>query len=164
MTKLCFWHWAEEQPEVKKLAARRDKLREQYTDLRNKTDAMLDNAVDFDRAKNMLNHCNWSYGATSNSQVDDTHTLYGMHPELVVERNSEVISTLREMALRACSTAAGLHISETKKREEWNAVIEELSKVRDSLKPRYEQYEALEDAKAKEASEQQPEPSTVPAA
>ena len=36
--------------------------------------------------------------------------------------------------------------------------------TRESLKPRYEQYEALEDAKAKEAAEEQPELSTVPAA
>ena len=164
MTKLCFYHWADEQPEVKKLADRRDKVRQQLTDLHEKVNAMLDNAVDFDRARSMLNNCNWSYDKSSEEQDEITHTLYGIHPEAVVNRNCEVISTLREMALRACGTAAGLYVSENKKRDELKSLIEQISETRESLKPRYEQYEALEDAKAKEAAEEQPELSTVPAA
>jgi len=163
MTKLCFWHWADEQPEVKKLTIRIDKIRKQITDLNNKTDAMIENVVDFDRARNMLNRCNWSYDASSELQDNETHTLYGIHPEAVVERNNEVISTLREMALRACGTAANLHISKTDKDQHLQALLKQVDQIRESLKPRYQQYEALEDAKAKETLEQQPESSTVPA-
>ncbi len=71
--------------------------------------------------------------------------IYGVHPELFVDGQMEVVVKLRQLAFQESEHAANVNKAARAAQEAFDKVINEIGKQYDDLKPKWEALQTHED-------------------
>ena len=142
---LDYYNWLQEQPERKRLEKYRDGLREEFQ----KHDRDAGNAIRksfaFYASAERVEEALHEWQCTSDDADDSMQKVYGIHPELFVDHQMEVVVTLRQLAFQASQHAAQLNNDARAVQKTFDTVIKEISEQYDDLKPKWEALQTKED-------------------
>jgi hypothetical protein len=146
---LDYYNWLLQQPERQKLEKQRDELRKQFQEEEHFSDRAMRQSFAFYASADRIEEAKDEFECTSETDDDSMHKIYGIHPELFVDRQMEVVVILRRLALEAAQGAIELNKKARSIRQEFDKVVDEISKQYDDLKP---QWEALQNNNNEEES------------
>jgi hypothetical protein len=142
---LDYYNWLQEQPERQELEKRRDGLREQFQEHdRNAARAMRKSFAYYASAERVEEALH-EWQCTSETDDDSMQKIYGIHPELFVDGQMDVVVTLRQLAFQASENAADLNKAARVAQQAFDAAINEIGKQYDDLKPKWEALQTKED-------------------
>jgi len=140
---LDYYNWLQQQPERQKLEKQRDELREQFQEHdRNAARAMRKCFALYASAER-IEEARDEWQCTSDTDDEAMHKIYGIHPELFVEHQMDVVITLRQMAFQKAQDAVTLNDAARSTKQEFDDVIEEISKQYDSMKQTYQDIQTV---------------------
>ena len=142
---LNYYSWLQEQPERQKLEKQRDELREQFQQFERNSSQAMRKSFAYYASADRTEEARDEWQCTSNENDEAMHKIYGIHPELFVDYQMDVVVKLKQLALEAAQEAisAALHAQIAKK--EFDKVIDEIGKQYDDLKPQWEALQTKED-------------------
>ena len=146
---LTYYHWLQEQPERQKLDKKRDELRETFQKLERSALAALRKSFSYYASAERVEEALHEWQCTSDDADDSMQKIYGIHPELFVDGQMEVVVKLRQLAFQESEHAANLNKAARAAKEVFDKVIKEIGEQYDVLKP---QWEALQSTETKEES------------
>ncbi len=142
---LDYYNWLQEQPERQKLEKQRDGLRQQFqVEERNAGRAMAKSFA-FHASAERVEEARDEWQCTSDTDDDAMHKIYGIHPELFVDHQMDVVATLRQLAFQEAHKAILLNEAARSNKHEFEKVIKEISAQYDALKPKWEALQTNED-------------------
>ena len=135
---LDYYNWLLQQPERQKLEKQRDGLREQFQKHDRDAGNAMRKSFAYHASAERIEEARDEWQCTSNEDDDAMRKIYGIHPELFVDYQMDVVVKLRQLALEAAQEAisAALHAQIAKK--EFDKVVDEIGKQYDALKSKWE--------------------------
>ena len=143
--KLDYWNWLQQQPERQKLEKQRDELREQFQKLERNSSKAMRKSFAFYASADRIEEAKDEWQCTSNENDETMHKIYGIHPELFVDYQMDVVVTLRQLALEAAQGAIELNKQARSTKQVFETVVDEICKQYDALKSQWEALQAKED-------------------
>ena len=135
---LDYYNWLQEQPERQKLEKQRDGLREQFQEHERFSAKAMRQSFAFYASADRIEEARDEWQCTSNENDEAMHKIYGIHPELFVDYQMDVVVTLRQLALEAAAGAIELNKKARSTKQEFEAVVDEIGKQYDAFKPKWE--------------------------
>jgi hypothetical protein len=135
---LDYYNWLQQQPERQKLEKQRDELREQFQEHERSALAALRKSFSYYASAERVEEALHEWQCTSDDADDSMQKIYGVHPELFVDGQMEVVVKLRQMAFQESEHAANLSKAARAAQEVFDKVIKEIGKQYDDLKPKWE--------------------------
>ena len=134
-----YWQWLDQQPEYTALNEKRDDYREQFKQLDREAQRSLRKSLGFHACAEKIEDGIHEWQDTS--QEDDLvmHKIYGIHPELAVDAQADVMTHLRQQAFEHAAEAARLNQSARSRQKAFDAVIEDITKLHDKLRPKFDE-------------------------
>ena len=149
---LTYYHWLQEQPERQKLDKKRDELRETFQKLERSALAALRKSFSYYASAERVEEALHEWQCTSDDADDSMQKIYGIHPELFVDGQMEVVVTLRQLAFQEAHKAVNLNEAARSTKHEFEKVIKEIGDQYDALKPKWE---ALQNTEAQTNSKEE---------
>ena len=135
---LDYYNWLQKQPERQELEKRRDGLREQFQEHdRNAARAMRKSFAYYASAERVEEALH-EWQCTSDDADDSMQKIYGIHPELFVDGQMDVVVKLRQLAFQESEHAANVNKAARAAQEAFDKVISEIGKQYDDLKPNWD--------------------------
>ena len=135
---LDYYNWLQEQPERQKLIKRRDGLREQFQEHdRNASQAMRKSFAYYASAER-VETAKDEWQCTSDNDDETMYKIYGIHPELFVDYQMDVVVKLKQLALEAAHGAIELNKLASSTKQEFEQTIKKIGDQYDALKPKWE--------------------------
>ena len=135
---LVYYEWLQQQPERQKLEKQRDELREQFQ----KHDLDAGNAMRksfaYHASAERIEEARDEWQCTSNEDDDAMRKIYGIHPELFVDYQMDVVVMLRQMTFQEAQRAVQLNDAARSTKAKFDKVINEIGKQYDALKSKWE--------------------------
>ena len=135
---LVYYEWLQQQPERQKLEKQRDELRKQFQEDEHFSDRAMRQSFAFYASADRIEEARDEFQCTSEADDDSMHKIYGIHPELFVDRQMEVVVILRGLAFEAAQGAIELNKKARSTKQEFEAVVDEIGKQYDALKSKWE--------------------------
>lgn len=135
---LDYYNWLLQQPERQKLEKQRDELRKQFQEDEHFSDRAMRKSFAFYASADRIQEARDEFQCTSETDDDSMHKIYGIHPELFVDQQMEVVVILRQLALEAAQGAVELNKNARSTKQEFDKVIDEIGKQYDAFKPKWE--------------------------
>lgn len=148
---LDYYNWLQQQPERIVLGEKRDKLREQFQQHDRDASRALRKSFALYGSAERVEEALHEWQCTSDNDDDAMQKIYGIHPELFVDTQMEVVVTLRQMAFQQSKTAVEFNDAARSSQQAFNAVVDEIGKQYDALKPKWE---ALQNTEAQTNSKE----------
>ena len=136
--KLDYYNWLQEQPERQKLDKQRDGLREQFQKHDRNALAALRKSFSYYASAERVEEALHEWQCTSDDADDSMQKIYGIHPELFVDGQMDVVVKLRQLAFQESEHAANINKAARAAQEAFNVVIHKIGKQYDDLKPQWE--------------------------
>ena len=134
---LDYYNWLQQQPERQKLEKQRDELRKQFQEDEHFSNRAMRQSFAFYASADRIEEARDEYQCTSEADDDSMHKIYGIHPELFVDRQMEVVVILRRLALDAAQSAIDLNKKACSTKQKFEAVVDEIGKQYDDLKSKW---------------------------
>ena len=135
---LDYYNWLLQQPERQKLEKQRDELRKQFQEDEHFSDRAMRKSFAFYASADRIEEARDEFQCTSETADDSMHKIYGIHPELFVDHQMEVVVVLRGLALEAAQGAVELNKKARSTKQEFDKIVDEIGKQYDTLKPKWE--------------------------
>ena len=135
---LDYYNWLLQQPERQKLEKQRDELRKQFQEDERLSDRAMRKSFAFYASADRIEEAKDEFQCTSEADDDSMQKIYGIHPELFVDHQMEVVVTLRSLALEAAQAAIALNKKARSIKQEFDNVVGEIGKQYDALKSKWE--------------------------
>ena len=142
---LDYYNWLLQQPERQKLEKQRDELREQFQKLERNSSQAMRKSFAYYASADRIEEAKDEWQCTSNKNDEAMHKIYGIHPELFVDYQMDVVVKLRQLALEAAQGAIELNKLASSTKQEFEHVVDEIGKQYDDLKPKWEALQSKED-------------------
>ena len=147
--KLDYYNWLQQQPERQKLEKQRDGLREQFQKHDRDDGNAMRKSFAYHASAERIEEARDEWQCTSNEDDDAMRKIYGIHPELFVDYQMDVVVMLRQMTFQEAQRAVQLNDAARSTKTEFDKVIDEIGKQYDALKSKWE---ALQTNETKEES------------
>lgn len=148
---LDYFNWLEKQPERIALVELREKHREAFQDARRNAETSMEQSIASYAAAERIAEVADHYECTSDKEDETMHRMYGIHPELFVERQMDVASQLKQIAFQKAHEAVCCNEAASSRKLAFDAVVDDIGKQYDELKAKWEA------SKTEEASETEEE-------
>ena len=135
---LVYYEWLQQQPERQKLEKQRDELREQFQKLERNSSQAMRQSFAFYASAERIEEARDEWQCTSDTDDEAMHKIYGIHPELFVDYQMDVVVTLRQLALEAAGGAIELNKLARSTKQEFDKVVDEIGKQYDAFKSKWE--------------------------
>jgi len=135
---LDYYNWLLQQPERQRLEKQRDELREQFQEHERFSAKAMRQSFAFYASADRIEEVRDEWQCTSEGDEDSMHKIYGIHPELFVDYQLDVAVTLRRLALEAAQKAIELNKNARSTKQEFDNVVDEISKQYDAFKLKWE--------------------------
>ena len=135
---LDYYNWLLQQPERQKLEKQRDGLREQFQKHDRDAGNAMRKSFAYHASAERIEEARDEWQCTSNEDDDAMRKIYGIHPELFVDYQMDVVVTLRQLAFQEAHKAVNLNEAARSTKAEFDKVIEEIGKQYDALKSKWE--------------------------
>tara|TARA_R100001460_G_scaffold59054_1_gene98862 strand:- start:1327 stop:1788 length:462 start_codon:yes stop_codon:yes gene_type:complete len=135
---LDYYNWLLQQPERQKLEKQRDELREQFQKLERNSSQAMRKSFAYYASADRIEEARDEWQCTSNENDEAMHKIYGIHPELFVDYQMDVVVKLRQLALEAAQGAIELNKNARSTKQEFDNVVDEITKQYDAFKPKWE--------------------------
>jgi hypothetical protein len=136
-----YWQWLDQQPEYTALSKKRDNYREQFNQFDREAQCSLRKILAFHACAAKIEDGIFEWENTSAEEDRAMHKIYGIHPEPAVDDQADVMTHLRQQAFEHAAEAARLNQSARSKQKAFEAVIEDISKLCDKLRIKFDQLE-----------------------
>jgi hypothetical protein len=146
---LDYYNWLQEQPERQKLERQRDELREQFQKLERNSAKAMRQSFAFYASADRIEEARDEWQCTSDTDDEAMHKIYGIHPELFVDYQMDVVVTLRQLALEAAGGAIELNKLARSTKQDFDKVVDEIGKQYDDLKPKWEALQSNDNEESK---------------
>ena len=133
-----FWQWLKQQPERIELDEKREKLRKKYEESDRQAQATLRMSFAYQACAEKIEDSILHWQCSSESEDDTMHKIYGLHPELVVDNQADVMKWLKQQAFGKAAEAAAHNNAARSSEKAWSALSSEFGKQYDALKPKWE--------------------------
>ena len=140
---LDYYNWLQQQPERQKLEKQRDELREQFQKLERNSARAMRQSFAYYASADRIEEARDEWQCTSDTGDEAMHKIYGIHPELFVDYQMDVVVKLRQLALEAAQGAIELNKIARSTKQEFDNVVEEISKQYDSMKQTYQDIQTV---------------------
>ena len=137
-----FFSWIQKQPERIELDKKREKLRKEYEESDRQARITLRMSFAYEACAEKIEDSIVHWQCSSESDDDTMHKIYGFHPELAVDDQSDVMKSLRQQAFEQAAAAAAHNKAARSSEQEWTALGSEYSKQWETLKPKWEALQA----------------------
>ena len=141
---LDYYNWLQEQPERQKLEKQRDGLRQQFQEHDRNALAALRKSFSYYASAERVEEALHEWQCTSDDADDSMQKIYGIHPELFVDGQMDVVVKLRQLAFQESEHAANVNKAARAAQEAFDKVINEIGKQYDDLKPKWEALQTKE--------------------
>ena len=145
----AFWEWLNKQPERIELENKRGKLKAEYEESDRKARNALRMSMAFRACAEKIEDGFLTWQGTSEKADETMYKIYGFHPELAVDDQSDVMHHLNQQAFERAAVAAAHYDQARTTEQEWRALGSEYVKQYETLKPKWEALQA-EQAKKEE--------------
>lgn len=145
----AFWEWLNKQPERIELENKRGKLKAEYEESDRKARNALRMSMAFRACAEKIEDGFLTWQGTSEKADETMYKIYGFHPELAVDDQSDVMHHLNQQAFERAAVAAAHYDQARTTEQEWKALGSEYVKQYETLKPKWEALQA-EQAKKEE--------------
>lgn len=135
---LDYYNWLQQQPERQKLDKQRDELREQFQKLNRDAQIAMQKSFAYFAAGERISEAQCEWENTSDGEVESMQKIYGIHPEIFVDYQMDVVITLKQLAFQSAEHAANLNKSARTTKKNFDSVIDEIGKQYDDLKPTWQ--------------------------
>ena len=135
---LDYYNWLQQQPERQKLEKQRDGLREQFQGHERNAGNAMRKSFAYHASAERVEEARDEWQCTSNENDEAMHKIYGIHPELFVDYQMDVVVTLRQLAFQEAHKAVNLNEAARSTKHEFEKVIKEIGDQYDALKPKWE--------------------------
>ena len=142
---LDYYNWLQEQPERQKLEKQRDGLRQQFQEHDRNALAALRKSFSYYASAERVEEALHEWQCTSETDDDSMQKIYGIHPELFVDGQMDVVVKLRQLAFQESEHAANVNKAARAAQEAFDKVINEIGKQYDDLKPKWDALQIKED-------------------
>ena len=142
---LVYYEWLQQQPERQKLEKQRDELREQFQEHDRNALAALRKSFSYYASAERVEEALHEWQCTSDDADDSLQKIYGIHPELFVDGQMDVVVKLRQLAFQESEHAANINKAARAAQEAFNVVIHKIGKQYDDLKAQWEALQTKED-------------------
>ena len=136
-----YWQWLDQQPEYTALTKKRDKYREQFKKFDREAQRSLRKSLTFHACAEKIEDGILEWQSTSEEDDRAMHRIYGIHPELAVDGQADVMTHLRQQAYKHAAEAAKRNEAARSSQKAFEAVIEDISKLCDKLKTKFNELE-----------------------
>ena len=134
-----YWQWLEQQPEHVALAKKRDDYREQFKQFDREAQRSLRKALTFHACAEKIEEGILEWQCTSEADDAAMHKIYGIHPELAVDGQADVMKHLRQQAFEHAAEAARSNEAARSSQKAFDAVLEDITKLHDKLKTKFQE-------------------------
>ena len=141
-----FWEWLNKQPERIELENKREKLKAEYEESDRKARNALRMSMAFRACAEKIEDGFLTWQGTSEKADETMYKIYGFHPELAVDDQSDVMHHLNQQAFERAAVAAAHYDQARNTEQEWKALGSQYVKQYETLKPKWE---ALQTEQAK---------------
>ena len=141
-----FWEWLNKQPERIELENKRGKLKAEYEESDRKARNALRMSMAFRACAEKIEDGFLTWQGTSEKADETMYKIYGFHPELAVDDQSDVMHHLNQQAFERAAVAAAHYDQARNTEQEWKALGSQYVKQYETLKPKWE---ALQTEQAK---------------
>jgi len=141
---LVYYEWLQQQPERQKLEKQRDELRKQFQEHERFSAKAMRQSFAYYASADRIEEARDEWQCTSDTDDEAMHKIYGIHPELFVDYQMDVVVTLRQLALEAAQGAIELNKQARSTKQEFDKVVDEIGKQYDDLKPKWEALQTKE--------------------
>jgi len=148
---LDYYNWLQEQPERQKLEKQRDGLREQFQEHDRNAAKAIRKSFAYYASAERVEEALHEWQCTSDDADDSMQKIYGIHPELFVDGQMDVVVKLRQLAFQESEHAANVNKAARAAQEAFDKVINEIGKQYDDLKPKWESLQTTEDQTKEES-------------
>ena len=135
---LVYYEWLQQQPERQKLEKQRDELREQFKKLDRNSLVALRKSFAYYASAERVEEALHEWQCTSDDADDSMQKIYGIHPELFVDGQMDVVFKLRQLAFKESEHAANINKAARAAQEAFNIAIHEIGEQYDDLKSKWE--------------------------
>lgn len=135
---LDYYNWLQEQPERQKLIKQRDGLREQFQEHDRNASQAMRKSFAYYAAAERIEEAKDEWQCSSETDDNAMQKIYGIHPELFVDYQIEVVNTLRQLAFQSSERAVNLNNAARATQHSFDKTIDEIGKQYDALKPQWE--------------------------
>ncbi len=142
---LDYWNWLQQQPERQKLDKQRDELREQFQKLERNSDQSMRRSFAYYASAERVETAKDEWQCTSDNDDETMYKIYGIHPELFVDYQMDVVVKLKQLALEAAQGAIELNKLASSTKQEFEQTIKKIGDQYDALKPKWEALQTKED-------------------
>ena len=146
---LVYYEWLQQQPERQKLEKQRDELREQFQKHDRNSLTALRKSFSYYASAERVEEALHEWQCTSETDDDSMQKIYGIHPELFVDYQMDVVVKLRQLALEAAQGAIELNNIARSTKHEFEKVIKEIGDQYDALKPKWEALQSNDNEESK---------------
>jgi hypothetical protein len=146
---LDYYNWLLQQPERQKLEKQRDELREQFQKLERNSSQAMRKSFAYYASADRIEEARDEWQCTSNESDEAMHKIYGIHPELFVDYQMDVVVKLRQLALEAAQGAIELNKLASSTKYEFEKVVDEIGKQYDALKSKWEALQSNDQEESK---------------
>ena len=146
---LDYYNWLLQQPERQKLEKQRDELREQFQKHDRDAGNAMRKSFAYHASAERIEEARDEWQCTSNEDDDAMRKIYGIHPELFVDYQMDVVVTLRQLALEAAGGAIELNKLARSTKQDFDKVVDEIGKQYDDLKPKWEALQSNDNEESK---------------
>lgn len=136
-----YWQWLNEQPEYAALSKKRDDYREQFKQFDREAQRSLRKALTFHACAEKIEDGILEWQGTSEEDDRSMHRIYGIHPELAVDGQADVMTHLRQQAFEHAAEAAKRNEAARSSQKAHHAVIEDIGKLSEKLRAKFEELE-----------------------
>ena len=136
---LTYWKWLDEQPEYAALTKKRDDYREQFKKFDREAQRSLRKSLAFHACAEKIEDGIIEWQNTSEENDLAMHKIYGVHPEITVDGQADVMKHLRQQAYEHAAEAAKRNDAARSSQKAFEAVIEDITKVCNKLRPKFDE-------------------------
>tara|TARA_Y100000004_G_scaffold122651_1_gene137899 strand:- start:1619 stop:2068 length:450 start_codon:yes stop_codon:yes gene_type:complete len=136
-----YWEWLNEQPEYAALSKKRDDYRKQFKQFGREAQRSLRKALTFHACAEKIEESILEWQNTSEENDSAMHRIYGIHPELVVDGQADVMTHLRQQAYEHAAEAAKRNEAARSSQKAFEAVIDDIGKLSEKLRAKFEELE-----------------------
>ena len=147
MTLPNFWEWSKDQPDIKPLQDQRDQLFSEQRNLKSDARRLMVTAICRFGCAEMIERSVDEYRSTSEDQDKSMYELYGIHPEIVADHNSEAMELMLQMAYTAASDAIKANDAARSKQQQREETIKQIGAWFDDAHKRYDELKSQEEVK-----------------
>ena len=134
-----YWQWLDEQPEYAALTKKRDDYREQFKQFDREAQRSLRKSLAFHACAEKIEDGILEWEGTSEEDDRAMHKIYGIHPELAVDGQADVMTHLRQQAYKYAAEAARRNEAARSSQKAFEAVIEDITKLCNKLRPKFDE-------------------------